>query len=705
MTFDLKKFTKELQSEFKDSLTFDEVESLLETKEAYNKDTPLSTGKNLSLTYIAFDGEKNTTEKQNYSGNKIKFSQNIESGVNIWLADNLKGKSSVFKIIKYALTGNGKSIKPNIKKWINEVILNFKIGNKHYTIYLNIERRLNGLLLNGAFKSIIDIEKNKEEYIIQAKNETEYQDKIQDFFFKQFSYYPLKWTQKSSSKDSNDLLEASTSWSTYFKSIFLESKDSASLIFGGQEKKVFEMLMGLELTYPINRLGLKKDMLNDKKGKQNLVSKIDVKQKEIDRKELEEELKIINKKLQLVKNEKPTNINQLYSVYNNILKEITQENKKSLDIENNNLTLRKSLNSINSKSSSDEIELKRIEKEIKKNDKRIIDIQEYIEIGIFFSNLDIKHCPSCNHSVSDNKKIIEKVEHKCALCNEEVENSNSEIDKEIYNDKIDRLSILNIKLGEESDILKKNIDTFNKQHSQFSSEIEKLEINKKQIKNTNQLNVKLKEIEELINDEKLKINPENLKNENLIKEKAVIEYKIIEIDKSFKKPEAIDNFDKQIELLEVAISKLSSIRFQVGKSILKRLSELMLSEINEFGLNSITEIKISEKFEIQYKQDGDYITFNNIAEGEQLRAKIAFYLSLIQLDIEKNFGRHTRFLIIDSPGKEEADDNFLKGLSNVLKSIENRYGEELQILIGTAERGLQDVVTNQYITPKEQFVF
>ncbi|WP_299252224.1 hypothetical protein [uncultured Lacinutrix sp.] len=704
MTFDLKKFTKELQSEFKDSLTFDEIESLLETKEAYNKDTPLSTGKNLSLTYIAVEGEKHTTETQDYSGNKIDFKQKIETGVNIWIADNLKGKSSVLKILKYALTGKN-SLKPNIKKWIKHIIVNFKIGTKHYTVYLNSEGRLKAYLLNGEFQNTSDIEKNKDEFIIQAKSESEYQDKIQDFFFKQFSYYSLKWTQKSSSKDSNELLEASASWNTYFKSIFLESKDSASLIFGGQEKKVFEMLMGLELTYPINRLGLKKDMLNDQKGKQSLFSKMDIKQKSIDKQKLEAELKVLNNQLQSIRDEKPTNINKLYSSYNNTLKEITQENKKSLEIENNNLTLRKSLNSINSKRSADDLELKRIIKEIEKNNKRIIDIQEYIDIGMFFSNLDIKHCPSCNHSVSENKKRIEIEEHKCALCNEGVEDSNSEIDKEIYNEKIDRLNILNLKLIEESQILNKNINTFNEKHLEYSNKIKNLETKKTEIKNTNQLNQKLKEIEKLINVEKEKIKPDNLKKEKIITDKAIIEYKITEIDKSVKKPEAIISFDKQIELLEVAISKLSSMRYKFGESILKRLSEIMLSEINEFGLKSITEIKISEKFEIQYKQDGDFITFNNIAEGEQLRAKIAFYLSLIQLDIEKNFGRHTRFLIIDSPGKEEADANFLKGLSSVLTSIEERYGEELQILIGTAERGLKDVVKNQYITPKEQFVF
>ena len=42
MKFDLKKFTEELQTEFKESLSSKEVEDLLEIKEAYNKDNPLA---------------------------------------------------------------------------------------------------------------------------------------------------------------------------------------------------------------------------------------------------------------------------------------------------------------------------------------------------------------------------------------------------------------------------------------------------------------------------------------------------------------------------------------------------------------------------------------------------------------------------------------------------------------------------------------
>jgi hypothetical protein len=75
------------------------------------------------------------------------------------------------------------------------------------------------------------------------------------------------------------------------------------------------------------------------------------------------------------------------------------------------------------------------------------------------------------------------------------------------------------------------------------------------------------------------------------------------------------------------------------------------------------------------------------------------------LDIEFNFGRHTRFLIIDSPGKEEADENYLQGFSSILRGIQERLGDELQILIGTAERELEGAIERQNITPKQTFVF
>ena len=120
MSFDFKKFTQELYEEYKDSLTKEEVDDLLYLSDEYSKDTPISTGKRLIIDNVRIIGQKEVSANQDYSGAKIDFSLPFNSGVNILIADNLKGKSSIFKVIKYALTGSN-SLKANIKKWIQIV--------------------------------------------------------------------------------------------------------------------------------------------------------------------------------------------------------------------------------------------------------------------------------------------------------------------------------------------------------------------------------------------------------------------------------------------------------------------------------------------------------------------------------------------------------------------------------------------------------
>jgi len=135
------------------------------------------------------------------------------------------------------------------------------------------------------------------------------------------------------------------------------------------------------------------------------------------------------------------------------------------------------------------------------------------------------------------------------------------------------------------------------------------------------------------------------------------------------------------------------------------LKKSMLKEIHDFGLTSIAEIIIDKKFNITYVQNNVMVKFSEIAEGEQLRVKLAFYLSLIQLDIEKNHGRHTRFLIVDSPNKEEGDTAYLEGLRAVLNQIQTKYHDQLQIIIGTATREFSGVVRNEKIYGKGEYLF
>ncbi|KAF0128354.1 MAG: hypothetical protein FD155_3284 [Bacteroidetes bacterium] len=704
MNFDFNKFTDELYEKYKDVLDRSEIQELLNLNDEYGKDTPISTGKRLIVKNITLLGEKEVSENQDYSGAKINFSLPLETGVNIIIADNLKGKSSVFKVIKYALTG-ANSLKDNIKKWIHHAFVNFSINEKKYTVYLDLSKyRLYAGLFNSSFNSLEELEKNLEDVLFSANSETTYQDLINDFFFQQFTYYSLKWTQKSSQKDKDELLEAGASWKTYFKSILLESKDSTSLMYGDQGKKVFQMLLGLKLTYPINRLTIKKDLLNYEKAKEQSFSERQKKQRQNNLGKFKSRITEIDIELNQIQKTSIEQVNLAphYNEYNTLLGLIQSENKKFIEFEKVKQAESNELNSIKAKQQANQFEIIRLRKELEKSKKQSNDLKEFVEIGILFSNLDIKHCPSCNHDVSITQKQARLQEHKCSLCNESIENTD-DVEIDVYKEKIENLEIAIINLEKEISSLTKLTEVIQEKFNSVYSELVSSEQMLNNIQDVSSLSNRLQEIEDIINSEKSKVNPSDSRKEELVSEKAVINFQLNEI--LSQETIQVSNYETKIKLLDSAITKLSEHRFELGTKVLDRLSELMKNEIRDFGLTSITEVLIKDNFELYYKQDNDYVTFENIAEGEQLRAKIAFYLSLIQLDIEFNFGRHTRLLIIDSPGKEEADSKYLDGLALVLKSIESRYGDKLQILIGTAERKLAGIVKNQKEFAVDEYVF
>ena len=155
MKFDYDALVHNLQEQFTQDFTEDQIKELLNLGEEFGKDTPLSTGKRLEINYISFSGKKVTEEQFEYSGKDIAYSQEVNSGLNMWIADNLRGKSSIFKIIKFALTGNN-SLKPNISKWLQHILVVFSINDKKYSI-----KKLESQILQPFFLLNFSAEKAK----------------------------------------------------------------------------------------------------------------------------------------------------------------------------------------------------------------------------------------------------------------------------------------------------------------------------------------------------------------------------------------------------------------------------------------------------------------------------------------------------------------------------------------------------------------
>lgn len=688
MNKEFSKLINKLQTKYSDMLSKDEIEEMLNIDDTA-EDIPISTGKRLVIEYVCFGGKKQF-------GESIKFEEEFSSGINMIIADNLKGKSSVFKVIKTALVGYGDYIKQDIKKWIEYIILGFRINDKRYTISMLISSRIKGKLYNCSFKDYIVTGGLPEQIVFEASNNTEYEREIQRFFFNQFLYFSMKWTQKSSVKDSNDLIESSSSWKTYFKTIYLESRDSNSF-YGGQDQKTFQVLLSLEHTQLVNRLTVKRELLqSDLANQKNAIESFGILK---DNSDLQAELNTVNDKLDGIRNSnRSLQLIELKRKRKSLKSNISELNKRLTDLYTEYKTLMHQKDMKEKMFDGFRHEYNRISNEIIKTKRLINDIHEYLEVGQFFSALEVKYCPSCNHQVFHSDKEPKNI---CPLCHEEAIGDSLE-EKENYSHKAAELQENIHQLLHEKNLLEEKKKDLLVEISNTESILEEMLRNISELEK-NDSEEELDRINNLI--EKIQSESDDDQEKALIAEQAVLMYKIDKDDNEQLRISDIDKLEAMIELLQDAIVDIDNLRFEKSQTIIDTLKNSMLREIHDFGLTSITDIEIDKKFNVIYIQNGVRVKFSDIAEGEQLRAKLAFYLSLIQLDIENNHGRHTRFLIIDSPNKEEGDTAYLEGLKEVLNQIQIRYQDQLQIIIGTATREFIGIVKNEKIYGEGEYLF
>lgn len=711
--FNYKKFIQYVHEQFSDSFTEEDIENLFELRESYEKDDPKSQGKILSINELIFSGVKSKQEPFTYQ-------RKFQKGINTWIADNLKGKSTIFKIIKYCLTGDN-TIKKAIKDWFKDFLLEFSLANDIYTVHIDassprVKSTLHKFSIEEYEKLKVEDKLNliNQNTIFTASSEKEFTEKIENFFFYELSFYTLQYRHRPGLK--NESVEANLSWSTYFKSIYLESSNYKYLYFekesiGKQGTKILEMLLGLRLTYPINQLTLLKDMKEEKIRNTKFVLEENKKVNKDDLGKLTKELEGIENQLaELNKRNDFQSFERFLKEYGDLEASIATKR-----IERNNLQF--TYNTVDCQLSDLEKEIKQFsdsikvrEGEIKRIDKDIIQKQLFVETESFFTNLEVHECPHCEHPVRAEKKAEERDSHKCSLCGTSVtvKKSDDEQQKEYIT-----------KLNTEKDEILKNIDSLKKQWNEKQNRLTSLRtIYDKAIadlqkypkvdgeeQRLNQLGNILRQQSE----EQKQYQEELIKRESYIQQKGIFQYRIDELIKIENNalPDESDKLGKEVSVLNFGIESLKAKRASLNKQMLQTFQNLILTQIQEFGTTSITDVRIDEKYDLVLVQHNKEEKFEDLVEGEKLRVKLAFYLSIIQLDIDHQLGRHPRFLIFDAPGSEEMIPSHLHGLIENFKSINTKFQDKLQIFIGSAIQNFSEITdpTKSEIKGEGTFLF
>ena len=102
--------------------------------------------------------------------------------------------------------------------------------------------------------------------------------------------------------------------------------------------------------------------------------------------------------------------------------------------------------------------------------------------------------------------------------------------------------------------------------------------------------------------------------------------------------EKIPNLETEIKVLTYAIKSLKNSRREQSKIILELFENTLLAQLHTFGLTHYSEAKINDSFMLQFVKNGETCYFSKTEPGEKVRIKLAFYLSIIQLDLDDNYG-------------------------------------------------------------------
>jgi hypothetical protein len=215
----------------------------------------------LVVRRLRFSGTKRPSGQE---PSAIDYDQQFATGVNVILIeDNLVGKSSILKTIKFALTGDDEDYDADVREWIREIWLEFTLDEREYTILLaRRDDGLHGMLVPGRKECPIEEVPGSESAIgFYNKGSEEIQAGLRDFFIHEFCLASLGWTQAHRSGDGRSS-DCWASWRTFFQALRIPDDNHTYLLcrpdpgIGNQEQLLFSAFLGLHLIEPLNKLSM-----------------------------------------------------------------------------------------------------------------------------------------------------------------------------------------------------------------------------------------------------------------------------------------------------------------------------------------------------------------------------------------------------------------------------------------------------------------
>lgn len=604
----------------------------------------------LRVQRLRFVGEKTLKDGTRAP---IAYDQTFEPGVNVLLVpDNSVGKSSVFKTIKFALTGDDADFDSDVRSWIQAVWLHFTIGEAPHTIHLQrIGDRLAGYVAAGNVgTSYPDLDASDVVTIARMAGVEAVRDGLHRFFLDRFGLDQLGWTDSTKGVAE----ERRITWRTFFQALTIPDSSEQYLLvsdknaMGNQEGLLLSVLLGLYLAQPINELLIE----SQKTRSETKVSEEERQRAEAEAMELEGQRGQLEAELQRIIQ--------------------VQEARRGALAANPDARHLQELIFRQGERIAERSHLQRqrdeLTTQVQRERSRARSIRETAELQLHFTGLAVAVCPNCDLDVDPAAVERERSQHHCRLCGKEAHAASLEDVEALIAEAADIEARANGAAGMR--------DGLSAQLRQIEQEIVRLDSEVQSAKTVLQLGPAYV----------LPTAEEQARRDELLQDMGALRARIAIAHATAARSKAGGgDAELRAEVQRRVRSALQEDAGRLNAPVLDRLNDLTQDMVTRIGAESISDLTCSPVGTLSLQKNGVQVRFSRVNNpGERLRIKLAFFIAMMRLGRVKGAGRHPGFLMIDQPGSDEIVDADFEALARVLCEIDEQFAEEVQVLCFTA---------------------
>lgn len=623
--------------------------------------------KQLIVQEVFIEGRKwqfGSTEDQPF-----QYRRCLGVGLNGWKARTSKGKSTILKVLQWAITGVKPKLKPDIESWIKRVAVQINlVGEGVFTVAFYIEPASPQINVHGG------IYKNELDKVLSGQEDIDlvsYFSGLADMASKVDGFFRLQMGLASEDEifrqKYTETGSESISWNTYSQSMFIADSYidylfPNSRVGRSAHEETMGIHLGLNLTKSISYI--KDEVKLSQKTYDDERKKVKVAQDEVSRKLKQFRDELLNTEDQIARLRKGESVRVNPDYADSIRRDRAEARRRLYDLE----TLEDVILA----------EQNEYKKQLIQAERTIKHLEESIDFGLFLSGIEVSRCPHCENEISESRFENELTTHHCGLCN-------SELTKLSQDSKIEQQTAL---LEEEKENLKKwraDLKRLGKNLYPIREQIKGAKVNLEKTE-TEYRSIAQQELESVTS-----------KIQELLEYQGYLRGRLDELQEQtieFQE-EKVGELKKRRDILKAALDQLQMILQRDNSIVIQELTSSTLEYARLFGVPNLEAIELDNEFSMTIKQGGEEEGFRETEVSEALRIKIAFHLALLSLRYkDQGQGRHPGLLVIDAPGSGEMDDYYLGEMLKNLASIQEKLGDQVQILIASTRDEIVELGKN-----------